>query len=126
MDRQQPQWGRFEPSIGAVVDDKSQSVWAKGLGWVNAKGDVFTGGKLFPSDAHHPDTQGPARAVAAKAAQFFSAGGAPQASAPAQMKAFTASTLAPPVETQAPHPEPHHALLADSWKALARHLTGGK
>jgi hypothetical protein len=121
----QGSWGRLEPKIGAYVDDAAKTVFAKGLGWVNSKGDVYSGGRWFPVDQHHPEANKQAMAVAAKARQLFET--AAPAPLPDQMRSVQQSAAAPkPMAPPAPHPEPHHKLLADGYRTLAKSLLGGK
>src|SRR5438045_3674788 len=117
-------FGRFDPAIGAPVDDATKTVFARGLGWVNAKGDVFTGGKWFPAEAHGDHAQPLAQEFAAKARML-------QQRSPVadQMRATTAQVTAPaapaPAAPSLPAtpPQPHHKLAADSFKHLLGALT---
>lgn len=123
----QSQWGRFDRRIGAVVDDNTRTVWAKGLGWVNDRGDVFSGGKWFPMDQHHPEASQQAMAFAAKAKQAFAQGGMPtQAPVPVpdQMRQVQQRAAAPkPATPPAPPANSTHAEIAKSFRHMANVLT---
>ena len=92
----QGQWGRPDPKIGAIVDDNTKTVWAKGLGWVNDRGDVYTGGQWFPADGHHADARDPAMQAAAKAKALFGGGGGPGPMGPGGPGAPNTATGAEP------------------------------
>lgn len=111
-------WGRFEPTVGAVVDDGSRAVWSKGVGWVTADGTLRRNGQDYQLSVLPPEMQAQVLPLAEKAKRFFAPPAPPVAD---QMRDVQARAAAPPV--QAPHPEPSHKLIADSFKHLANTLT---
>lgn len=126
------QWGRFDASIGAPVDDSTRTVFAKGLGWVNAKGDVYSGGQWFPSTGHAGESQGQAQQWAEKARRVFEGGpGAGQGMSLPKADLMPRPRPAPvpapaPGPMSAPGlPNPSHELIAKSFTTLAKALTGG-
>lgn len=136
MDNQQgqggggPQWGRPEQSIGAIVDDRSQAVWAKGLGWVRPDGALrFRGHDYSPDQVPEP-LRPEVMQWAEKARRVFAPGAAQQ------MAQATAQATAPkppamggggagsPSTPSLPANPTHHALVS-SFKHLANRLTQG-
>ena len=125
-----PRWGRFDKSIGAVVDDRSKSIWNKQVGWVTPEGRVRWRGHDFAITDVPPELQPTAQQMAMKAKQLFAAPAAPVGEQMAEVQARAAAPKPGMMSTplpggggpSAPHPDPAHALLAKSFTHLANKL----